>query len=47
MCSRKDLAKLMFPDIQESVDDLLQKFPERKNELCSRFAPSPTGYLHL
>lgn len=47
MSSWKDLADLMFPDINESIEDLLKLFPERAEKLCSRFAPSPTGYLHL
>lgn len=47
MNSWKDLADLMFPDVHETIEDLLQKFPKRDNELCSRFAPSPTGYLHI
>lgn len=47
MSSWKDLADLMFPDINESIEDLLKQFPERDNKLCSRFAPSPTGYLHI
>ncbi|MBP5301425.1 MAG: glutamate--tRNA ligase [Bacilli bacterium] len=43
------LADLLFPDISETIDVLKKKFPERnidKNSEVTRFAPSPTGFLH-
>lgn len=47
MADWKDLADLIFPEIKDSIADLEQKFPKRENEVCSRFAPSPTGFLHI
>ena len=44
------LAELIFPDIKEKLNDLEKKFPSRnlpKNAYVTRFAPSPTGYMHI
>ena len=44
------LANLIFPDITETIDDLEKKFPKRDLEPgaeVTRFAPSPTGFLHI
>ena len=44
-----ELAFLMFPGIDETVDDLEIKYPERnlkQDAFVTRFAPSPTGFLH-
>ena len=49
MITNKELANIIFPDIKESIDDLEKRYPERKlNEGAevTRFAPSPTGFLH-
>jgi len=49
MASYLDLAELLFPDIKENIDDLEAKFPLRNlipSAEVTRFAPSPTGYLH-
>ena len=46
----KKLADLLFPDVTMTVDELLKKFPDRnleKGRLVTRFAPSPTGYVHI
>ena len=43
------LANLIFPDVNETIDDLKKKYPERnldENAMVTRFAPSPTGFLH-
>lgn len=43
------LADLIFPSINETIDDLEKKYPERKlkeGAKVTRFAPSPTGFLH-
>ncbi len=42
------LADLLFPNVTETRDDLLKKYPVRgKNVVCTRLAPSPTGFLHI
>lgn len=44
------LADLLFPDIKESTEDIFKKFPKRDlsdSRLVLRFAPSPTGFLHI
>lgn len=46
----KKLADLLFPEITLTVEDLLKKYPARnlpKGAEVTRFAPSPTGYLHI
>ncbi|MBQ7308439.1 MAG: glutamate--tRNA ligase [Clostridia bacterium] len=46
----KKLADLLFPEIDLTVEDLLKKYPKRdlpKGAEVTRFAPSPTGYLHI
>ncbi len=44
------LAQLLFPEIKETPKDMFVKYPRRdlqSGQLVVRFAPSPTGYLHL
>ena len=46
----KDLADLIFPNITKTIEDYEKMYPERNlNEgaKVTRFAPSPTGYMHL
>ena len=48
--TNKDLANLIFPNITKTVEDYEKEYPERnlKEGACvTRFAPSPTGYMHL
>ncbi len=49
MATYKDLANLIYPNINISIDDLEKKFPKRnlkEGAMVIRFAPSPTGFLH-
>lgn len=42
------LADLLFPEITTTRDDLELQFPRRdSNTVVTRFAPSPTGFLHI
>ena len=49
MITNKQLADLIFPNIKETIDDLEKRYPPRNLPLgaeVTRFAPSPTGFLH-
>lgn len=44
------LAELLFPNVKESIEDLEKRFPKRDlpdGAEVTRFAPSPTGYMHI
>ena len=44
----KELAQLLFPNVVETRQDLINKYPSRgENVVCTRLAPSPTGFLHI
>ncbi|MFA7298791.1 MAG: glutamate--tRNA ligase [Candidatus Absconditabacterales bacterium] len=47
MTTRKEIADIIFPEVTETIHNLEKKYPPRKNPICSRFAPSPTGFLHI
>ena len=47
--TNKDLADLIFPNITLTIEDLEKKYPKRdlkEGAMVTRFAPSPTGFLH-
>ncbi len=49
MVSDKELAEFLFPEVKETIEDLERRFPPRKlpeGAEVTRFAPSPTGFLH-
>lgn len=49
MATNKELAEFIFPDVKETVKDLEKKYPVRnlpQGAEVTRFAPSPTGFLH-
>ena len=49
MITNKQLADLIFPNITETIDDLEKRYPPRNLPVgaeVTRFAPSPTGFLH-
>ena len=46
----KELADLMFPGITKTVEDYEKMYPERnlkEGARVTRFAPSPTGFVHM
>lgn len=49
MITSKQLADLIFPEVTKTIDDLEKLFPSRnlpQGAEVTRFAPSPTGFLH-
>lgn len=48
--TNKDLANLIFPNITKTVEDIEKMYPKRElkeGEEVTRFAPSPTGFMHI
>lgn len=49
MANWNDLAELLFPDVNKTIEDLEKEYPPRDlpaGAEVTRFAPSPTGFLH-
>lgn len=43
-----ELAELLFPNVKETKEDILAKYPKREEgTVVTRMAPSPTGFLHI
>ena len=48
--TNKDLANLLFPNVTKTIEDYEKIYPERQlkeGAIVSRFAPSPTGRVHM
>ena len=45
--TNKDLADLIFPNIDKTVEDYDKIYPDRGGKVVTRIAPSPTGYMHI
>lgn len=48
--TNKDLAEIMYPNVTKTIEDYEKIYPERDLEegaIVSRFAPSPTGFVHM
>lgn len=46
----KELAELLFPNVKMTVEELEAKYPVRdldNHAMVTRFAPSPTGFMHV
>ena len=48
--TNKELADLIFPNVTKTIEDYEKIYPERnlqEGAVVSRFAPSPTGFVHM
>lgn len=48
--TNKDLANVMFPNVEHDIEYYENLYPERnlkEGAVVSRFAPSPTGFVHM
>jgi len=48
--TNKELADIMFPDVEHDINYYEELYPERnlpEGAVVSRFAPSPTGFVHM
>lgn len=46
----KNLAQLLFPNVKITAEEILKKYPPRdlpKGQVVTRYAPSPTGMMHI
>lgn len=50
MNTNQQIAELLFPNVKLTVEEIIKKYPPRslgEGCLVTRFAPSPTGYVHI
>lgn len=48
--TNKELANLMFPNVVKTIEDYEKEYPKRdlpEGAIVSRYAPSPTGFVHM
>ncbi len=48
--NNQDIANLLFPEVTLSAEEILSKYPKRnlkEGQMVTRFAPSPTGLVHI
>jgi len=48
--TNKELANLIYPHVTKTIEDYEKMYPERnlkEGAVVSRFAPSPTGFVHM
>ena len=48
--TNKELAQLMFPNVTKTIEDYEKEYPKRDlpdGAVVSRYAPSPTGFVHM
>ena len=48
--TNKELADLIFPNITKTIEDYEKEYPKRElkeGAKVTRFAPSPTGFVHI
>lgn len=48
--TNKELADLIFPNITKTVEDYEKEYPKRdlpEGAIVTRYAPSPTGFIHI
>ena len=48
--TNKELADLIFPNITKTIEDYELMYPKRNlsdNAIVTRYAPSPTGFIHI
>ena len=48
--TNRDLADLIFPNITKTIEDYEKMYPKRdlpESAVVTRFAPSPTGFVHI
>lgn len=48
--TNKELADLIFPNIGKTIEDYEREYPKRnllEGAMVTRFAPSPTGFVHI